>query len=65
MVETQYQTKVRGWMTDGGGEYTSTAYTNMLKERGIQILQSVPRAHQQNGRAERIIRTLVEKAETM
>ena len=64
-VEVKYQTKVRGWMTDGGGEYTSKAYTNMLKERGIQILQSVPHAHQQNGRAERIIRTLMEKAETM
>jgi hypothetical protein len=35
----------------------------MLKK--IQILQSVPHAHQQNGRAERIIRTLMEKAETM
>jgi len=34
-------------------------------DRGIEILQSIPYAHQQNGRAERIIRTLTEKAETM
>src|SRR5258708_26796875 len=37
----------------------------MLKDRGIEILQSIPYAHQQNGRAERIIRTLMEKAESM
>jgi hypothetical protein len=37
----------------------------MMKDRGIQINQSVPHAHQQNGRTERIIRTLTEKAESM
>src|ERR1700753_1011293 len=65
MIETKYQTKVQRWMTDGGGEYTSKAYSEMLKEKGIEILQSIPHIHQQNGRAERIIRTLMEKAETM
>ena len=65
MVETKYQAKVQQWMTDGGGEYKSNAYSEMLKERGIEILQSIPHVHQQNGRAEWIIRTLMEKAETM
>jgi hypothetical protein len=37
----------------------------MLKDRRTEILQSIPYAHQQNGRAERIIRTISEKAETM
>ena len=65
MVETQYNSRVIQWMSDAGGEYKSTAFDNMLKDRGIMILQSVPYAHQQNGRAERIIRTLMEKAESM
>jgi len=37
----------------------------MLKDRGIEILQSIPYAHQQNGRAERFIHTLMEKAKAM
>ena len=65
MVEVQYWSTVRKWMSDAGGEYTSKAFINLLKDKGIEILQSVPHAHQQNGRAERIIRTLMEKAETM
>jgi transposase InsO family protein len=40
-------------------------FTKMLKDRGIEILQSIPYAHQQNGRAERIIRTLMDKAESI
>ena len=65
MVENKYQKRIRGWMSDAGGEYTSKAFVDMMKEKGIQINQSVPHAHQQNGHAERIIRTLTEKAESM
>ena len=65
MVETKYQARVINWKSDAGGEYTSRAFTEMLKDKGITIIRSVPHAHQQNGRAERIIRTLMEKAETM
>ena len=46
-------------MSDAGGEYKSEAFDNMLKDKGIKILQSVPHTAQQNGRAERIIRTLM------
>ena len=52
-------------MSDGGGEFTSKVFTTMLKDKGIEILQSIPYTHQQNGRAERIIRTSMEKAESM
>ena len=65
MVETQYKMSVRAWMSDAGGEYTSTAFTTMMKEKGITVLQSVPHAHQQNGRAERLNRTLSDKAESL
>jgi len=52
MVETKYGSKVKQWMSDAGGEYKSKAFDTMLKDRGIEILQSIPYAHQQNGRAE-------------
>ena len=65
MVETIFKTRVRKWMSDAGGEYMSRAFTTLMKENGIEVLQSIPHAHQQNGHAERLIRTLREKAETM
>ena len=63
LVETQFASKVVQWMSDAGGEYKSAAFNKMLKDKGIEILQSIPYAHQQNGRAERIIQMLMEKAE--
>jgi len=65
IVETKYKTKVQRWKLDAGGEYTSKAFYQMLKDKGIEILQSVPHVHQQNGRAERIVCTLMEKAKSI
>ena len=42
MVENKYHAKVKQWMSDGGGEYKSKAFDDMLKDKGIEILQSVP-----------------------
>ena len=52
-------------MSDAGGKYTSMAFTTMMKEKGITILQSVPHAHQQNGHTERLNQTLSNKAESL
>jgi transposase InsO family protein len=65
LVENKFNSRIIQWMTDAGGEYKSKAFEKMLKDRGIEILQSIPYAHQQNGRAEQIIRTVTEKAESM
>ena len=48
-VELQYGSKVQQWMSNAGGEYKSVAFIKMLKGRGIEILQSIPYVHQQNG----------------
>jgi transposase InsO family protein len=48
-----------------GGEFKSKGLRTFLKELGINILTSVPHMHQQNGRAERFIRTIVEKAQAI
>lgn len=37
----------------------------MLADLGIKVLQSVPHQHQQNGRAERWIQTIMDKAQPM
>jgi transposase InsO family protein len=65
MVKMKYGSKVKQWISDAGGEYKSQAFNKMLKDRGIKILQSVPYAHQQNGLAEPIIHTLMDKAERL
>ena len=65
MVETKFGSHVKQWMSDAGGEYKSQAFNKMLLDRGIEILQSIPYAHQKNRRAEQIIHTLMEKVESM
>ena len=65
MVKTQFNTNIVEWMSDTGGEYKSKAFLDMLGNEGIKVSQSIPYVHQQNGRAERLIHTLTEKAETM
>jgi len=43
---------VQQQMSDGRGEYKSVAFDEMLKNRGIRILQSAPHTPQKNGHAE-------------
>ena len=65
LVKNKFNSTIIQWMSDAGGEYKLKAFEKMLKDKGIEIFQSIPYAHQQNGRAERIIRTITEKAESM
>ncbi|TFY60406.1 hypothetical protein EVJ58_g5173 [Rhodofomes roseus] len=65
MAKNQYGKKVKKWMSDAGGEYKSEVFDKMLKDEGIQILQSLPHTPQENGRVERLNRTIMDKAEAM
>ena len=51
--------------TDNGGEYLSSAFQNVLKEKGIRHELTVPHSPQQSGVLERLNRTLVESARSM
>jgi transposase InsO family protein len=62
LVKTQYRADIKEWMSDAGGEYKSDAFLKTLKDAGIKILQSAPYTPQQNGRAERFMRTIMDKA---
>ena len=65
MVKNQYSTNIKEWMSDAGGEYKSDTFLKTLKDAGIKILQSAPHTPQQNGRAERFMRTIMDKAQAM
>ena len=65
LVRIQYNAQVKGWMSDAGGEYKSDAFDRALLKKGIIINQSAPRTPMQNGRAECLMHTLMDKAEAM
>lgn len=50
---------------DNGTEFRNERMIEYLSSRGIKLETSAPYVHQQNGRAEREMRTIVECARTM
>ncbi|EIN14568.1 rve-domain-containing protein, partial [Punctularia strigosozonata HHB-11173 SS5] len=60
MVKNQFSSTIEKWMSDAGGEYKSKALDDYFKSNGIKVLQSAPHTPQQNGRAERYMRTFMD-----
>ncbi|CAI7809124.1 unnamed protein product [Closterium sp. NIES-54] len=58
VAERESGMKLKSFQSDGGGEYTSQRFKQFLAEKGIKRLISLPYAHQQQGVAERMNRTL-------
>ena len=54
-----------GWMSDAGGEYKSVVFDTLVRNCGIEILQSALYTSQQNGHAKHFMHTMMDKAETM
>lgn len=50
--------RVKTFRSDNGGEFLNAAFTRMLEMAGIERQLSAPYAHQQNGKAERVLRTV-------
>lgn len=65
LVENQTGKKIIKLRSDNGTEYTNNEFQHFLKQCGIQHQTSVPHTPQQNGVAERTIRTITEKARCM
>ena len=59
-VKTQTGKNVKAFRDDAGGEYMSTAFKNYLATHGIEHQQTMTNRPQQNGVAERMMRTLSE-----
>jgi transposase InsO family protein len=65
MVRNQYNTTIKEWMLDAGRENKLEAFLKTLKDVGISIKQSAPHTPQQNGCAECLMHTLMDKAQSM
>jgi hypothetical protein len=50
--------RIKVFRSDNGGEFINDAFTANLEEAGIMRQRSAPYAHQQNGKAERVMRTI-------
>src|SRR5712675_2697300 len=64
-AETQTSEKLRALHSDRGGEYMAANVKDILSQRGIEHHLTMPGTPQQNGKAERFNRTIMDKAMAM
>ncbi|KAL8144195.1 hypothetical protein V2J09_017227 [Rumex salicifolius] len=64
-IHTQFSTKIKTIQSDHGREFDNHALHNFLTLHGSQIRFSCPHTSQQNGKAERMIRTLTDRIRTL
>lgn len=65
MAENQCSTKIKILRTDNGGEYVNGKFETFLRQNGITHQKTCPYTPEQNGVAERINRTLMERVRCM
>ena len=65
MVEREKGKPLKCLCSDNGAEYTSNEFKSYCSEKGIRHEKTVPGTPQQNGVAERMNRTIVEKIRCM
>jgi hypothetical protein len=56
--ENHAERRVKTFHSDNGGEYIGGAFTRALQDAGIECQLTSPYAHQQNGKAERVMCTI-------
>ena len=65
MYENQWGVRMRCLRSDNGTEFVNKTVTGICQQNGIIHQRSVPYSPQQNGVAERMSRTIMEKARSM
>eukprot|EP00794_Sanderia_malayensis_P007838 gene7838-biopygen6374 len=65
LVENFTGKRIKTFRSDNGGEYSSSEFLQYCKDHGIKKEVTIPYTPQQNGIAERLNRTLMEKARAM
>lgn len=65
IVNNKFLHDVRTLHTDNGGEYVNHEFKKFLEDKGIKHECTAPYTPQQNGRAERELRTIMESARSM
>jgi len=64
-VKLESEKKIKCLRTDNGGEYTSDEFDNFCQHEGIKRQFTTAYTQQQNGVAERMNRTLLERTRAM
>ncbi|PWA35905.1 ribonuclease H-like domain-containing protein [Artemisia annua] len=57
-VHTQFQCEIRSFQCDHGGEFDNSTLHKLFADNGIQFRFSCPKTSQQNGKSERMVRTI-------
>ena len=65
LLETQTGNRVQRLRSDNGSEYLNSSLDTFLKDKGIQHETTIRYSPEQNGAAERLNRTLMEKVRSM
>jgi len=64
-AKNQHSALIGTWQFDGGTEFLNDMFKTMLHNNGILSETSVPYQHQQNGHAEHLNCTIMDKAQSM
>ena len=65
LVENNLGKKIKRFRSDGGGEYTSYEFDQLLRDSGIIREKTAPYSPEQNGISERANRTIIGRAKAM
>ena len=65
LIRTQFGSSIRAIQTDNGREFDNSTLRRFYTENGIVIQLSCPYTSQQNGKAERVLRTLNDGVRTL
>ncbi|GIL87679.1 hypothetical protein Vretifemale_15713, partial [Volvox reticuliferus] len=65
LLEVQCEHKLKCLRTDNGGEFVNSRLKSFCMQRGVRHELSAPYSPQQNGKAERLNRTLLDKVRAM
>ncbi|GJY55513.1 ribonuclease H-like domain-containing protein [Tanacetum coccineum] len=57
-VHTQFKCEIKSFQCDHGGEFDNHTFHKLFASHGIQFRFSCPKTSQQNGKSERMIRTI-------
>ncbi|KAG9453509.1 hypothetical protein H6P81_006413 [Aristolochia fimbriata] len=64
-VENETGSRLKCLLSDNGGKFCNKEFDSYCAKRGIRRIKTVPRTPQQNGVAERMNRTILERAKSM
>ncbi|KAL8167627.1 hypothetical protein V2J09_009126 [Rumex salicifolius] len=65
LILTQFKVKIQHIQCDNGKEFDNSSFHSFFRDNGLQFRFSCPHTSQQNGKAERILRTINNSVRTL